>query len=63
MRRKKRKSDADERPSRRRRALRHIEDREWEEELRYVDSDLEMEDDMPAWPDEDEVLDESDWAP
>ncbi len=63
MRRKRRKWDAEERPSRKRRALRHIEDREWEEELRYVDSDFETEDEMPAWPDEDEILDESDWAP
>ncbi len=62
MKRKKRRSDADERPSRRKQALRHIEDREWEEELRYAEHEL-LDDDLPAWPTDDDIPDESDWTP
>jgi hypothetical protein len=45
-----RKRDADDRPSRRRWALRSIEDREWDRELRRHDEALEADDDLPAVP-------------
>lgn len=62
MKRRKRRSDADERPSRKKQALRHIEDREWEEELRYAEHEILDDDELLAWP-SDDVPDESDWAP
>lgn len=62
MKRKKRRLDADERPSRKKQTLRHIQEREWEEELRYAEHEL-ADDDMPAWADDDGLPDESDWVP
>ena len=52
MRQKRRRRDADDRPNRRRRALRGIEDREWEEELLHADEAAEHEDDIPTRPDD-----------
>lgn len=60
MRQKKRRYDADERPNRRRRALRGIEEREWEDELRHADGAAEHEDDIPAVPDDPEADDDAD---
>lgn len=61
MKRKKRRLDADERPSRKKQTLRHIQEREWEEELRYAEHELP--DDMLAWADDGGLPDESDWMP
>jgi hypothetical protein len=57
-----RRREDDERPDRRRRALRDFEEREWDEELRHVtdpDDDIdEHEDRVPAGPDETGMDDE-----
>lgn len=60
MRQKRRRHDADERPNRRRRALRGIEEREWEEELRHADEAAEHEDGIPAVHDDPEAEDDAD---
>ena len=57
MKAKKRKRDAEDRRNLRRRTLRDIQDREWEEESRHMD------DDVSEWPDGEEILEEveDDW--
>ncbi len=63
MRRRRKRRMDDERPNRRKRALREIEDREWEEELRYIDESVGYEDNVPAWFDEEETYDDENWQP
>ena len=66
MRRKNEKRGTDDRPSRKRRAVRRIEDKERSDELRLNDDDADF-DDVSAWPEEDESTysgdDDLDWGP
>ena len=61
MRHKRRREDEDK-SSRRKKALREIEDKEWEQERRGVDESAGNEDDLAAWPDESEVSEDVDWT-
>jgi hypothetical protein len=53
VKRKKQKRDAEDRRNLKRRALRVIEDREWDEEIKHLD------DDESEWPEEEEVPEDS----
>jgi len=54
-----RRREAEDRRSSRRRALRSIEEREWEEESRHLD------DDLSEWPEDNGIAEETedDWLP
>lgn len=57
MKRKKRRRDSEDRRSLKRRALRDIEDREWDEEFRHLD------DYLSEWPEDEGVPEaEEDWV-
>ena len=66
MRRKNEKRGTDDRPSRKRRALRRIEDRERSNELRLNDDSADF-DDVSAWQEDDEAIysdgHDLDWEP
>ena len=63
MRLKKRRKQDDEKPGRKKRILRDIEDREWEKEIRYVAASIGQESDIPALLEEEELTDDTEWVP
>jgi hypothetical protein len=63
------KRDGEDRPSRKRRAVRSIEDREWQEELRHLEEeelqeDVDYDEAVNALPEQGDILDDdADWEP